>query len=611
MIKQLYKSTLVPGAENTPIYPVTKIGAVVNLQETLNNNNALLQAAQEALRTVQNKVDTIENKQDKQQSIYSISNDNYPIIKGGSSLNPIFKLSPSQGVQILNPETANTAFRASYQENYRDVVEMMTKYGGKITLRDTSDDHECNPYVEITTPDDWHLNISPGRVALGGTFNFLIDDDDETRISLDNDNGGNIALYEDKIELALGDPRISIKKDGDLTLKNPQNNNILISDLRRMILYHPNGNQFIHSNPEKVTKNGEEAEDWFTIKYPNGQTLFKSESNLEAIQGKDEGQLHYYFRDEEGRPIIEASRLYSSDEGEMILYWTPTYNHMIYGNYYPNDEESSFYIQYPTGQTFIDASQEADETWFNLYTYRGDSIIYSEYIPSERHDNYNLRDKRTTQYYNTGNLIMEDTYYEYDDKQDSYYDVFRKYIYYPNESTFIEAVQNEPDKEHYLRLYYPNGTTLFAKEGTPEESEDVQLITKGEVKKNLQVYSFPYLTATTDGVSIASSANVLISKNWETDPFIIPEQGILTLYAEFAGRNPNVANTDFICHIYLNEVQTRFVRVHTEGSTQIHISFQEILEVNQGDKIDLKLESESDTLDIYDNSRVSCKIEKY
>jgi hypothetical protein len=97
----------------------------------------------------------------------------------------------------------------------------MTEYGGKITVRNSTNDHESNPYVEITTPDDWHLNISPWKVALGGTFNLLIDEDPRAKISLDNDNGGNIALYEDEIELALGNPRISIKQDGDLKLKNP------------------------------------------------------------------------------------------------------------------------------------------------------------------------------------------------------------------------------------------------------------------------------------------------------------------------------------------------------------------------------------------------------
>jgi hypothetical protein len=182
-----------------------------------------------------------------------------------------------------------------------EIVELAMDGGGadagKITLRtkeaiENGDDwlqHE----VKITSSDDWHLNLGyakeNSRVSLGKSYlNFHIYDesgegDYVVRMNADSNNV-NISKHKGFQVEVDGNERFGAKPEGDTTIKNNKGNNVMLADPRRMILYHPNGNQFIHSNPEKVGKNGEEADDRFTMRYPNGVLLFKADSNPEESE---------------------------------------------------------------------------------------------------------------------------------------------------------------------------------------------------------------------------------------------------------------------------------------------------------------------------------------
>lgn len=168
------------------------------------------------------------------------------------------------------------------------------KDGGKIQLFtresiENGEDWDKNE-VKITASEDWHLNLGyskeKNRVSLGTSgLNFKIYDEsgEGDYVIQMNCDGNNVNISKHKgfqVEVG-GKERFGAKPEGDTTIKNNKGKNVLLADPRRMILYHPNGNQFIHSNPEKVTKSGEEADDRFTMRYPNGVLLFRADSNPE------------------------------------------------------------------------------------------------------------------------------------------------------------------------------------------------------------------------------------------------------------------------------------------------------------------------------------------
>lgn len=203
------------------------------------------------------------------------------------------------------------------------------KDAGKITLRtresiENGDDYFTHE-VKITASDDWHLNLGyangDDRVSLGQSyFNFHIYDEsgEGDYVIQMNADGNNVNISKHKgfqVEVS-GYERFGAKPEGDTAIKNNEGKNVLLADPRRMILYHPNGNQFIHSNPEKVGKNGEVADDRFTMRYPNGVLLFKADSNPEESEMAmlaTKGDLEKVFLWNSETPLIKEE---TDDNGD-------------------------------------------------------------------------------------------------------------------------------------------------------------------------------------------------------------------------------------------------------------------------------------------------------
>lgn len=226
--------------------------------------------------------------------IYS-SDSGRPSIRNGEDGREVMTVNHDDDLQLMH---ADGGKRSAVRVKHDGVVELTSadiladdvEEGGKITLRpptvSENETTEYNPQVEITTTDDWHLNMGPEEgVRLGRNDRYVQIDPNEERAEL-RYLDGEVRVSDNEVKIAFSNAtRFSLKKEGDLKLLNNEGRNVLLADSRRMILYHPNGTQFIHSNPDKVAKDGSEADDRFTIRYPNGAILLEASREPDLNDG--------------------------------------------------------------------------------------------------------------------------------------------------------------------------------------------------------------------------------------------------------------------------------------------------------------------------------------
>ena len=417
------------------------------------------------------------------------------------------------------------------------------KDAGKITLRtreliENSEDsykHE----VQITTGDDWHLDLGYGlsnkRVSLGrGYCNFHIYDEsgEGDYVIQMNADGNNVNISNHKgfqVEVD-GYERFGAKPDGDTTIKNNAGKNVMLADPRRMILYHPNGNQFIHSNPEKVGKNGEEADDWFRLLYPNGNDLLWAEFIPEDEELNNNYTREINFRTPWGNNFAQ---LYSNLDGsnDWIYLKGPYGNDVIGSDYYQNDESYDFNIYFSDGNNFVESEYELEDieslhiyypgsnnfllesvhdyddndlSTLSLQYPNGDSLLWGEYkynpeglgdtlddLPQVESGNFSFNNS-------FGNNILYGWRDSYKDDENNWYQTGGSYLYDVNGDVIIEQNFNDIPSNRFRQfaIFYPKGEFNFLE-------SDISWDEDGNVREDNSVFRLRY----PNGVTLFESSS--------------------------------------------------------------------------------------------------------
>lgn len=201
----------------------------------------------------------------------------------------------------------------------------------------------------------------------------------------------------------------------------------------------------------------------------------------------------------------------------------------------------------------------------------------------------------------------------------------RRTILYHNgdQILYVNPSQENADGEQtepYYRLKYPNGDILLDAPEPSGTGEDYQLLLGARIKeligkKALLNLSFQRFELTTANVkkNIKQYLTPLINKMWGDTILTAPFAGVATIHADIQAVDATGSNAALVAYIRVNDGEERWIKgiITSSSSTSIRINFMEVVEVNEGDDINIYLTVLNQSIAIDANSRINVQLQQY
>lgn len=176
------------------------------------------------------------------------------------------------------------------------------------------------------------------------------------------------------------------------------------------------------------------------------------------------------------------------------------------------------------------------------------------------------------------------------------------------------------ETEPYYRLKYPNGTILLDAPEPEGTGEDYALLLGARIKEligkkallNLSIQRFELTTAAVK-MNIKQYLTPLINKMWGDAILTAPFAGVATIHADIQAVDATGSNAALVAYMRVNDREERWIKgvITSSASTSIRINFMEVVEVNEGDDINIYLTVLNQSITIDANSRINVQLQQY